>query len=104
MEYQLIFSSRLDLPPNDFVVAWNAEEATRTVAQANLAPGEVAAYDPLVDLVSLVLTNVGLGLGTSALYDLIKLVFVKKDHRKHIRITRLDQPDGTHLLTVDIEE
>ena len=104
MEYKLIFSRHVDLTPGDFAATWNEDTATQTVAQASLAPGEAQAYNPLVDLVSLVLTNVGLGLGTNALYDLIKKVFEKKSSKKHIRITRLDQPDGTHFLTIDIDE
>jgi len=104
MEYQLIFSPRLDLTPNDFMTAWNAETPTRTIAQAHLTSGKSQSYNPLVDLVSLVLTNVGLGLGTNALYDLIKKSFEKKGQKKHIKITKLDQPDGTHLLTIDIDE
>jgi len=34
----------------------------------------------------------------------IYLDFEKKGHKKHIKITKLDQPEGTHLLTIDIEE
>lgn len=104
MEYQLIFSPRVDLTPGDFVTAWNAESTTQGVAQAELTPGKAQSYNPLVDLVSLVLTTVGLGLGTNALYDLIKKIFEKKEPKKHIKIRKLDQPDGTHLLTIDIDE
>jgi hypothetical protein len=104
MEYQLIFSPRLDIAPGDFVTLWNEEVASQDAAQARLAPGEAKSYNILGDLVLLVLTNVGLGLGTNALYDLIKTVFAKKDHKKHIKITKLDQPDGTHYLTIDIDE
>lgn len=104
MEYQLVFSPHLELTPADFVTLWNTEVSTQALAQASLTPGETRSYDPLVDLVSLVLTNVGLGLGTSALYDLLKKVCEKKEPKKHIHITRLDQPDGTHLLTIDIDE
>lgn len=104
MEYQLIFSPRVDLSPGDFVAAWNAETTMQEVAQAGLTPGQAQTYNPLVDLVSLVLTTVGLGLGTNALYDLIKKPFEKKEPKKHITITKLDQPDGTHFLTIDIDE
>lgn len=104
MEYQLIFSPRVGLTPNEFVATWNAEETTLAVAQARLTAGTAQAYNPLVDLVSLVLTTVGLGLATNALYDVIKKAVEKKSPKKHLKITKLDQPDGTHLLTIDIDE
>ncbi len=104
MDYQLVFSPRLELAPATFVSTWNAEPAMREVAQAQLTSTSQATYNPLLDIVSLVVSTVGLGLGTNALYDLIKKVCTQKDHAKHIKITRLDQPDGTHLLTIDIDE
>lgn len=104
MAYQLIFSPRLDLTPGDFVTAWNTETATQTVARASLVSGDAASYNLLVDLVSLTLTNVGFGLATNALYDLITSIFSQKGHPKHIKIVQLDRPDGTHLLTIDIDE
>jgi hypothetical protein len=104
MEYQLIFLPGLDLTPADFVAVWNEEATSQEAAQAILITDETKTYNPLVDLVSLVLTTVGLGLGTNALYDLIKKAFEKKGQKKHIKITKLDQPDGTHFLTIDIDE
>lgn len=104
MEYQLIFSPRVDLTPNDFVTIWNTETTTQAVAQASLTAGAAQSYNPLVDLVTLVLTTVGLGLATNALYDVIKQVVEKKSPKKHLKITKLDQPDGTHFLTIDIDE
>lgn len=103
MEYQLVFSPRVDLTPNDFVAAWNTEGATQSIAHAQLTSNERKSYNPLLDIVSLILLPVGLGLGTNALYDLIKHVFEEKGQKKHIKITQLDQPDGTHLLTIDID-
>lgn len=104
MDYQLLLSSRVNCTPAEFRNAWNAEAEMHAVAQAQLTPAPPELYDPLTDLVMLVLTNVGLGLGTNALYDLIKKVFAKKNPKKHIRIMQIDQPDGTHFLMIDIEE
>jgi hypothetical protein len=104
MEYQLAFSPQVELAAGEFVVAWNEEATSHVVAHASLTPGGAQSYNPLIDLVSLVLTNVGLGLGTNALYDLIKSVFAKKEPKKQIKITKLDQPDGTHVLVIEIEE
>jgi len=104
MEYRLIFSPRVDLTASNFVVDWNSEDATQGIAYARLTSSTQQTYNPLVDIVSLVLTNVGLGLGTNALYDLIKKVVERKEPKKHIKITKLDQPDGTYFLTIDIDE
>jgi hypothetical protein len=105
MEYQLVFSPELGITPDAFATAWNAETDTQTVAEARLAPSTNRAYnDPLLDVVLLVVTNVGLGLATNALYDGIKGIIAKQNHHKRTKITKLDQPDGTHLLVVEEEE
>ena len=105
MEYRLVFSPELGIAPDAFVTAWNAEANTQTVAEASLAQNSSKAYSgPLMDIVVFVLTNVGLGLGTNAIYDLIKSALVKQGHHKRTKITKLDQPDGTHLLVVEEEE
>src|SRR5271166_2901872 len=82
MEYQLVFSPRLTVRSDDFVANWNEEASTQAVAQARLAPNSNKAYnDPLLDVVVLVVTNVGFGLATNALYDLIKGALAKKEHK-----------------------
>ena len=104
MEYQLVFAPGLEIAPADFVAAWNEEVSTQEAAQAQLVSGTTKSYnEPLVDAVWLVVSTVGLGLGTNALYDLIKSVLVKQKKHKHTKITKLDQPDGTHLLVIDEE-
>ena len=104
MEYQLVFSPRLGISANDFVTAWNEE--TQEVAEARLVPSSERSYtDPaVVDAIVFVVTNVGVGLATNALYDLIKGAVMKKGPKKHLKITKLNQPDGTHLLVIDEEE
>lgn len=105
MEYQLVFSPRLGLAANDFVTSWNEDVQTKEVAEAHAMPHSERAYnDPTVEAILFVVTTVGLGLGTNALYDLIKEAVVKKGPKKHVKITQLDQPDGTHLLIFDEEE
>jgi len=104
MEYHLILSPRLNLTPDDFVAAWNEETVHIAAAEANITAGQAQTYNPWVDLVTLVLTTVGLGLGTNALYDLIKKIFEKKGQKKHIKIVEQDLPGGAHYLTIDIDE
>ncbi len=107
MQYQLILSPTLGISPDTFVSAWNNETDKHAVAHAELlsrADMRRSFNDPLVEIVLFVVTNVGLGLGTNALYDLIKNSLSKHDHHKRTKITRLDQPDGTHLLIIEEEE
>jgi hypothetical protein len=107
MQYQLILSPALNISPDTFVSAWNNEMDKHAIAHAEMLPSadtRRSFNDPFVDIVMLVITNVGLGLGTNALYDLIKKVLAKNGHHKRTKITRLDQPDGTHLLIIEEEE
>jgi len=106
MEYQLVFAPGLSLAPADFVTAWNADGSAQNVAQAQVVAGTAKAFDAgLLEVALLVVNAVVLPLATNALYDLIKGVVVKqKKQKRHIKITQLDQPDGTHLLIIEEEE
>ena len=105
MDYQLAFSPGLGVTPEDFVNTWNNEADARTVAQVRLESAANRSYnDPFMDVVWLVVSSVGTGLVTNALYDMIKNVLAKKEPKKRIKITKLDQPDGTHLLVIEEEQ
>ena len=105
MEYQLVISPSLGITPGDFVEAWNEDGEMQAAAQARLVPSANRAYnDPLLDAVWLIVSTLGGGIATNALYDLIKQTIVKKGHHKRTKITKLDQPDGTHLLIIEEEE
>jgi hypothetical protein len=105
MEYQLVFATGLEIAPADFVTAWNEEANTQQIAQAQLISNTNKSYNaPLLDAAWLIISTVGLGIGTNALYDLIKNTLVKQKPHKHTKITKLDQPDGTHLLVIEEEE
>ncbi len=105
MEYQLVFAPSLEITPADFVTDWNEDGSTRDVAQAQIVSSTTKVYNgALLDAVLLVVNSVILPLGTNALYDLIKGIVVKQKKHKHIKLTQLDQPDGTHLLVIDEEE
>ncbi len=106
--YQLVLSPDLGLSPSEIVAAWNADAQASTIASIHLVPSEAKQFDPtlLEGIVSLVST-VGLGILTNAIYDVLKVAVANKRNRqphKHLKITQLDQPDGTHLLLVEEEE
>ncbi len=104
MEYQLVFSPRLEIAADDFVTSWNEDEQTQELAEAHLTPHSERAYnDPTMETVLFIVSTVGLGLGTNALYDLIKAAVIKKKPKKSIKLTEFDHPDGTHLLIFDKE-
>lgn len=105
MEFQIAFPPDLDLNPADFVTAWNAESRTRTIAEARLASSGSIQYDPsLVDGAIALLSTIGIGVATNAIYDLVKQILVKQGVRKHTQITQVDRPDGTHVLVVVVDE
>jgi len=104
MEYQIVLSPNLHISSTDFVYAWNGDTETRTKAEAQLASPDAANFNPMVDMAMVVLNNVGWGLATNALYDLIKGVLVKQGVKKHTRIMQIKKPDGTEIFVVDIDE
>jgi hypothetical protein len=104
MEYQLALPPDLGLSPADFVTAWNASAVCRSIAQASLASSTRAQYDPLLVGAIAVLSSIGIGLATNALYDLIKQVLTTKGVHTQTKIMKIDQPDGTHILVVTIDE
>jgi len=104
VDYQIALTPDLGLSPADFVTDWNAADETRAIAEARLAPSKGTSYDPFLLGTIAVLGSIGLGVATNTIYDLIKQVIINRGTHKHIHITRVDQPDGTHILVVDIEE
>lgn len=104
MEFQLAISPDLGVSPADFVATWNEAAECREIAQASLSSSTNAHYDPFLVGALAVLSSIGIGMATNALYDLIKNVLTRKGIHKQTRITRIDQPDGTHILVVTIDE
>ncbi len=104
MDYQIAFTPELGLNPADFVTDWNAANETRAIAEARLVSSKGNTYDPLLLGTLAVLGSIGIGVATNAIYDLIKRVIIKRGTHKHIHISQIDHPDGTHILVVDIEE
>ena len=108
MEYLLVVSPDLDLSAEEVAAAWNADASTRALASLRLSPSSAQQFDQtLVDIVVTLASTVSIGLFTNALYDVLKTVLKKKGEdkpRRHMKLTQLDQPDGTHLLIVESEE
>jgi len=106
--YQLILSPDLDLSPSEVVTAWNADTQASTIATVHLVPSEAKQFDPtLLEGIVTLVSTVGVGILTNAIYDVLKAAAIKKENKpshKHLKITQLDQPDGTHLLVVEQEE
>ena len=104
MEYQIVLSPDLDISASDFVDAWNEDSEACAKAQAQLATSGTASYNPMVDASIVVLSNVGMGIATNAIYDLIKQILVKRGVKKHTHIVEVKKPDGTSIRVVDIDE
>ena len=103
MEYQLALPPDLGLSPADFVAAWDASAECRSIAQASLSSSTGAQYDPLLVGALALLSTVGIGVATNALYDLIKQVLTTKGVHTQTRIVKIDQPDGTQIVVGTID-
>jgi hypothetical protein len=105
MEYQLVFSPNLNITVSDFIMAWNDEAEAQQFAHLRTEPAPGQAYsEPFLEVIWLVVSTVGMGLGTNELHDLLKRVIQKKRPYKSISIKQKDQPDGTHLLIIEQDE
>src|SRR2546422_9198522 len=105
--YQVVFSPELGLPPADFARAWNEDSDASSKAQAHLATDGAKGFDPTLAMAVDLLIALGVNITSSALYDLIKAIIVKKSAHKpprHIHIREHKKPDGPSILVVDIDE
>jgi tetratricopeptide (TPR) repeat protein len=76
---------------------------------SNHRPGEPyflhqCSVDPLLVGALALLSTVGIGVVTNALYDLIKQVLTTKGEHTQTQIVKIDRPDGSHILGVTIDE
>ncbi len=106
MEYQLALSPDLGLDPAEFVTAWNTAPEHRPIAEVRLAPSTgAAAYDPLLLAGAItVISTVATGVLTNVLSEQIKQLLAKKGSQKHTEIVELEQPDGSRMLVVQMDE
>jgi hypothetical protein len=83
MADQLVLSPSLELSPTDFVAAWNADPAYRTLAELRLSFAEIKGFDPsllniAIEIVTAIGTSVVINVVSSATYDLIRKLLEKK--------------------------
>jgi len=105
MNYKIALLPELGISLDDFVAAWNETPECRDVAIARIAESrtKTRSFDPTLLTGALaVLGSLAAGVGTNALYDLIKKALTRKGIKKQIEITQIDQPDGTRILIVKI--
>jgi hypothetical protein len=101
--YQIALSPALGMSPADFVAAWNEQAEAYTNGTARLAETTSKGYlDPFT---MTIVINIVTGIAASAIYDLVKKVVANQDaHHTHTHVEELNQPDGTRVLIVDIDE
>ena len=105
MDYQIALSPDLGLSPADFAAAWNADPASRAVAEASVDRSASEQYDPfLIAGAVAVLSGVAVNIVSSVLYDLIKQTLAKRDVQKHVEIKEIERPDGSHVLIVTVDD
>lgn len=105
MNYTIALSPVLNFTAADFVTAWNNSPDCRSHGEVQRAEASRGQFDPSLfpDAVT-ILTDLAVGAAGNALYDLIKGVLAKQGVRKRTEIKQLEQPDGSRLLVVTIEE
>ena len=81
MDYHLMISPDLDLSPSDILAAWNADASARDVAQARLTQPSTKHYDPTITAIVTLVSSVGVGVLTNALYDVLKAAILKNLER-----------------------
>jgi hypothetical protein len=106
--YQLILPPDLGVSPSDLVNAWRADTQASTKAEIQLAGATTRSYDPaLLNQVISLTTTVGVGVLTSAIYDVLKAAVTKKHAQssdRHFKVTQVDQQDGSKMLVVEDDE
>jgi hypothetical protein len=64
-------------------------------------------FDPTVAAILTLTSFVSVGVLTNALCYVLKAAFIKKRReppRKHLKITQIEQPDGTDIVIVEQDE
>ena len=102
MDYLIALQPDLSISPADFARAWNEDPECRNVAEASEAASTARTFDPSFAVA--MLAGVATGLVANTLYDLIKKALARKATHERIKITQLDQPDGSRLLFITIEK
>jgi hypothetical protein len=100
--YQITLAPELGVTPQELAEAWNASAACRAVAEAAVGRPKGAQFDPSVAV--MVLSGLALGVAGNALYDLLKELLIRQGVRRRTKIVQVEQPDGTRLLVVTVEE
>jgi hypothetical protein len=111
MEYQLVLPSEIDLSPSEIVQAWNEDQQASALGEAHVTTVPTKQFDPTLIVAGVValVSSVGTGLLTNALYDVLKAALLRKvetphmTHR-HLKIHQMQLPDMTSLLVVELDE
>jgi hypothetical protein len=95
----IALSPEFGLGADDFIATWNARPDCCKHGKAAVESSASPQFE--VFSTSAVLISIGVGLVTSALYDLIKRALRDKGiEPASVEIIEISQPDGTPLLVV----
>ena len=106
--YQLVLPPDLAISPSDIVDAWHADTQASAQADIQLLSANTRSYDPaLLNQIITLTSTVGVGVLTSALYDVLKAAVSKKHAQasdRHFKVTQVDQQDGGKTLVIEEDE
>lgn len=103
MEYHIALSPNLGVTPEGLVTAWNANSESRSTGEAHIDPNPSKQYD-IGAVMGLVIIPLVVSISANAFYDLLKTRLVSSGVHKRTRLMEVEQPNGSRLLIVDIEE
>jgi hypothetical protein len=103
MEFQIAFPPDLGITPEAFAAEWNADAESRSIGEARFDPDPSKQYDFGV-IIGLVIIPLLVSISANAFYDLRKARLVASGVRKRTQLIEVEQPDGSRLLVVVVEE
>ena len=106
MTLHIAVDPALDLTAEEFAATWNKSPHATSLSPATTAtdPATVNLPPELIGTGMVILSNLALNVVSNAVYDLIKQTLAQRKVTKKTEIIQLEQPDGTKLLVIRIEE
>lgn len=97
----IVLDPRLGLRSDDVVLAWNEDAEGRRIGVASVPPHEEAIdFSPTIDTIQVVV-DLAVGVGGSAVYDLIKIAVARVlPGAESVEVHAFQQEDEQSVVTV----
>lgn len=98
MDIEIALSPGLDVPPDAFVDAWNADSECQAVGQAEVRKKGGTQFEPLT--LAVFLAGVAGSVAASVISHLIIKALEPKKPDQQLEVLEVTQPDGSRVLVV----